>query len=139
MLNQCETCHLPGTYDFSATASAAAADRRQFRTVASGTLASTGTHLHVLAVHHDGSSTTAAGMQFNAGTGVTEAAPTTLVTSPTATACFACHDSKTAVAHFEINGGSIYEPRSKALGTTETCMVCHGPGRIAAIKDSHAK
>jgi OmcA/MtrC family decaheme c-type cytochrome len=27
----------------------------------------------------------------------------------------------------------------QGAGTTETCMVCHGPGRIAAIKDSHAK
>jgi len=75
-----------------------------------------------------------------AGTGVTvEAAATTLVTSPTATVCFACHDSNDAKAHFEINGGSIYQPRSVGLAKTETCMVCHGPGRIAAIADQHAK
>lgn len=139
VLNQCETCHLPGTYDFSATASAAAVDKRQYRTVASGTLASTGT-TYTYSPYITQNFNYGSGYSANAGTGaVTEAAATTLVTSPTATACFACHDSKTAVAHFEINGGSIYEPRSKALGTTETCMVCHGPGRIAAIKDSHAK
>ena len=44
-----------------------------------------------------------------------------------------------ARAHFEINGGSIYAPRSTALGTTETCMVCHDTGRIADIKVMHAK
>ena len=43
------------------------------------------------------------------------------------------------VAHMEINGGSIYNPRSTALGTTETCMVCHASGRIADIKAMHAK
>ena len=40
----------------------------------------------------------------------------------------------------EINGGaSIYAPRSTALGTIETCMVCHDAGRIADIKVMHAK
>ena len=139
ILSQCETCHLPGTYDFSATASAAAADNRQFRTVASGTLASTGTTFQY-SPYITKDLLYGPGYSFNAGTGVTvEAAPTTLVTSPTATACFACHDSKAATAHYEINGGSIYQPRAKALATTETCLVCHGPGRIAAIKESHSK
>jgi hypothetical protein len=39
----------------------------------------------------------------------------------------------------EINGGSIYNPRSTALDTTETCMVCHASGRIVDIKAMHAK
>ncbi len=138
ILNQCETCHLPGTYDFSAAASESALANRQYRTVATGTFSSTGNTF--------GYSPYVA-LNFNYGTGfsvsaagvITEAQPTTLVTSPTATACFACHDSKDAVAHFQINGGSIYAPRSLALGTTETCMVCHGSGRIADIKLVHAK
>jgi len=136
ILNQCETCHLPGTYDFSATASAAALDNRQYRTVAQGTIADNFSKSpYVTAGVPYGS-----GFSFNAASGVTtEAAATTLVTSPTATACFACHDSSMAEDHFRINGGSIYAPRSTALATTETCLVCHGPGRIAAIKDSHAK
>ncbi len=54
-------------------------------------------------------------------------------------ACFACHDSTIARAHIEYGGGSIYAPRSTALGTTETCMVCHDAGRIADIKVMHAK
>ena len=136
VLNQCETCHLPGTYDFSATGSAAAMDNRLLRTVATGTLTAAFSNSPYITT----------GVNYGAGyavapaTGVaTEAAATTLVTSPTATACFACHDSTEAVAHFRINGGSIYAARANAMVTTETCMVCHGPGRVAAIKDSHAK
>jgi len=139
VLNQCETCHLPGTYDYSAAASITALDSRLYRSVATGTFASTGPTFS-LSPYITKDFNYGAGFAFNAATGVTtEAAATTLVTSPTATACFACHDSTAASAHIEINGGSLYEPRSKALGVTETCMVCHGPGRIAAIKDSHAK
>lgn len=139
ILNQCETCHLPGTYDFSASASAAAMDSRQYRTVASGTLASTGsTYTYSPYITMD--LAYGSGYSFNAGTGVTtEAAATTLVTSPTTTVCFACHDSNDAKAHFAANGGSVYAPRSSALAATETCMVCHGPGRIAAISASHSK
>ncbi len=136
ILNQCETCHLAGTYDFSATASAAAADSRQFRTVASGTIAAgVSTSPYVTTGVNYGS-----GFGFAGATGaITDAAATTLVTSPTATVCFACHDSKDAEAHYRINGGSIYAPRSTALGTTETCSVCHGTGRVADIKASHSK
>ena len=137
VLNQCETCHLPGTYDFSASASAAAADNRQYRTVASGTLSATAsTSPYVSTGVNYGS-----GFSFSSSTGtITDAAPTTLVTSPLVTACFGCHDSSDARSHFtSVGGASLYAPRSTALGTNETCLVCHGPGRIAAIKASHSK
>lgn len=62
-----------------------------------------------------------------------------LVNSPIATACFACHDSSIARTHMEINGASIYVPRSTALATQETCMICHDTGRVADIKVMHAK
>jgi len=80
------------------------------------------------------------GFSYSATTGVTtEAAATTLVTSPIATACFACHDTATATAHMTSNGGSIYAPRSSALPVLEQCMVCHGPDRIADIRAMHNK
>jgi OmcA/MtrC family decaheme c-type cytochrome len=63
---------------------------------------------------------------------------TNLVLSPITSVCFACHDTSPAMAHYEINGGSIYKERSAALNTVETCIVCHGPGRIADIKDVHS-
>ena len=70
-------------------------------------------------------------------TGPTDAAGTTLVISPIATACFACHDSAVDKSHMEQNGASIYLDRATALTRTEQCLVCHGPGRIAAIATVH--
>src|SRR6185295_10787683 len=42
ILKDCETCHLPGTYNYAASGSASALPNRQYRTVAAGILASTG-------------------------------------------------------------------------------------------------
>jgi hypothetical protein len=39
----------------------------------------------------------------------------------------------------EANGGSFYDPRSTALPKVETCLVCHGTGRIADIAVEHSK
>lgn len=139
VLRQCDSCHLPGTYDFSANTSLSALPNRPFRTVASGTsalVASPSLSPYVTAGVVYGS-----GFGFNAASGVTTpAAPTTLVISPITTACFSCHDSTLAKNHMEINGGSIYVQRSTALAALpETCLVCHGTGRIADVKVMHAK
>lgn len=146
VLKECEACHVPGTYDFSATASANALPNRLYRTVGTGKYngTSTATELSVFSlspyVVKDNVTDYGAGFSFNAGTGVTVAAAgTTLVISPVSTACFACHDSNDAKAHMEINGGSIYAARAGALAKTETCMVCHANERIAGIKEMHAK
>ena len=146
VLKDCETCHLPGTYDFSATASANSLPNRLYRTVATGKFNGTAsaTALSVFSlspyVIKDNVFDYGAGYAFNAANGaITQAAATTLVISPISTACFACHDSTQAKAHMEINGGSIYAPRSTALATTETCMVCHATDRIGDIKAMHAK
>ena len=69
----------------------------------------------------------------------TDAAPTTLVLSPTVSACSACHDSPDAITHMKGNTGSFYAPRSAALGISETCLVCHGTGRTADIAVVHSK
>ena len=70
--------------------------------------------------------------------GTLQADPATLVNSPIAGVCFACHDSAQEVAHFQLNGGSIYQPRSTAQNAIETCLICHGPGAIADIGKVHA-
>jgi OmcA/MtrC family decaheme c-type cytochrome len=139
ILKDCETCHLPGTYNYAASASAAALPNRQYRSVATGILASTGdTFTYSPYITQDFDYGT--NFSFSAATGTaTQAAATSLVTSPIATQCFACHDSSQAQAHIRQNGGSLYAPRSAALGTIETCMVCHDVGRIADIKVIHAK
>jgi OmcA/MtrC family decaheme c-type cytochrome len=135
ILKQCETCHLPGTFDFSNAASTSALPNRLYRYVATGTMTtdptSTAPYVTLGAAY-------GAGFSYNASTGTgTNAANTTLTNSPVATACFACHDSSQAVAHMTANGGSIYAARGTALQTTETCMVCHASGRIADIKVVH--
>jgi OmcA/MtrC family decaheme c-type cytochrome len=139
VLNQCETCHLPGTYDYSASASASAVENRLYRTVATGTLSSTGsTWVYPPWITMD--LNYGSGFSFSTTTGVTTpAAGTTLVTSPTVSVCSACHTTDDALAHFSINGASFYTPRSTALSTTESCLVCHGTGRIADIAVVHAK
>jgi len=145
VLSQCETCHLPGTYDFSAATSSAAQPNRLYRTVATGTLAAAVSNSPYITVGVN----YGAGFTYNAVTGApgVDAAGTTLVTSPTATVCFACHDSpaltgasvNTAAAHIMANGGSLYAPRSTALSKIETCDLCHGSGRVADIKVVHSR
>ncbi len=185
VLKDCETCHLPGTFDFRATASVAALPNRLHRTVATGIFPASGASipgwrvsgtacvagtpsvgtalsafsLSPYVVPSTASAITNHGIGYTFNAGLTpsnncapdgtfysvapgtsvEAAGSTLVNSPITTACFACHDSKLARAHMEINGGSVYLPRSVALAKTETCMVCHDSGRIADIKVMHAK
>ena len=136
ILNDCLTCHLPGTFDFSASASSAAFSSRLLRTVGQGTYSASFTNSPYISLGTDYGS----GFSFSAATGVTtEAAPTTLVTSPTVAACSACHDSADAISHMKGNSGSFYQARSAALGTSETCLVCHGTGRTADIAVMHSK
>jgi hypothetical protein len=66
-----------------------------------------------------------------------DAAPTTLVKSPIVAACSTCHDAPTAIAHMQQMGGTFYGTRLAALAQTEQCMMCHGPGTVAAIATVH--
>lgn len=146
----CEICHNPGMYDFSApwytVNGGANVDNRLFFAAAIGTYSSDplanpkGYYSISPYVVSDGGVNYGAGFSYNTSTQVaTEAAPTTLVHSPTAGACFGCHDSQLAMAHMRTNGGSLYAPRATALVTIEQCLLCHGPGRWAAIEDSHSR
>jgi hypothetical protein len=136
---------VPGSYDFSAAASSSAVGSRLYRTVATDTLtAGIATSPYITTGTNYGT-----GYSVNSGTGIaTEAAATTLVDSPIATACFACHDGEMTNQpglkvkdHIEQLGlGSIYKPRSTALGRSEQCLLCHGPSStIAPIKAAHGK
>lgn len=169
ILAQCETCHVPGSYDFSSTASAAAAPNRLYRTVATGVFNATATPtlgctvtatnlclglnelgIASLSPYVDSSNTVNYGNGFSASaaTGTTTAAAaTSLVISPITTVCFSCHDNETAPAagrlaaapHMRDNHGSIYAPRAGALANPEQCLLCHGPGQLADIKVMHNK
>ena len=138
VLNKCEMCHLPGTYDFSSTATTTAYPNMLWSSVGQGTTVYTG----VFAPYVNGTTVYGAGYAYNALTGAppVEAALTTLVVSPIVAACSACHDSPIAVDHMQTNGGSFYEPRGTALTKPqqEECLLCHGPGRLASIAERHA-
>ena len=146
VLRNCEACHLPGTYDFSASTSASSMANRQYRTVATGTIAAP-----VPGTPNANSPYVTTGVNYGAGFSVsaasgvaTQAAATTLVNSPIASQCFACHDSTTEQQHMAANGALLYVPRSVAIpslnpgATVEQCMICHGPGAVAAIEPMHA-
>jgi hypothetical protein len=140
-LNNCQACHLPGTYDFSATASAAAVPNLLASTVGTGTYTAAApgvfekTSPYVTVGNNYG-----ANFSFTAATGVfTDAASSTLVVTPITAACSACHDDLSAIAHMESNGGAFYKARSVVFPATEQCLVCHGKGKIAAIADVHAQ
>jgi hypothetical protein len=136
VLNRCEMCHLPGTYDFSTAAMTTALPNMLASTVGQGTYAAGSVHSPYVT---EGTSY-GAGFSFNALTGAsTEAAPTTLVISPIVAACSACHDSPAAVDHMQTNGGSFWETRSSVAAKRqgEECLICHGPNRLAAISLVH--
>lgn len=129
VLPRCDTCHLPGTFDYSAAASRAVAgidgaEQRQLRLVANGTLTASPAL----------SPFVQAGVNYGpAGDGAN------LVTSPWTQACSSCHDTPAGIAHMRSNGGSFYQVRSIAVGQIEQCATCHGPGRSANIADAHAR
>ena len=146
-LNDCRGCHLPNTYDFTAATSSAAVPNMALTTVATGKYNSdpaanpTGYYSLSPYVVADNVKDYGTGFSFASATGTsTEAAASTLIISPVTTACIACHDSGPAIDHMRANGGRFYSPRSEALAagaSKEQCLMCHGPGRVAAVGVVH--
>ena len=50
---------------------------------------------------------------------------------PTTAACWSCHDGTIPTEHMKQNSGDF-------LGT-ETCSLCHGPGKTADVAEAHAR
>ncbi|MFZ0240104.1 MAG: OmcA/MtrC family decaheme c-type cytochrome [Desulfobacterales bacterium] len=63
--------------------------------------------------------------------------PTDFVITPTAAACYACHDGEVVQAHMEGNGAFINANRSDASAALETCALCHGSGKSADVAVAH--
>lgn len=64
-----------------------------------------------------------------------------VVVSPNSSVCSACHTDPLDVEHMKQNGGD-FNASKMADGTlsssgVETCVLCHGPGRIADVKEMH--
>ena len=62
---------------------------------------------------------------------------TDFVITPTAAACYACHDGEAVQAHMEGNGAFINANRSDALAALETCALCHGSGKSVDVAVAH--
>ena len=112
-LNQCETCHLAGTYSG----------------VPPNTLPST---YETVDAAYDfaiasGSATVAlarAALSTTTGNG------TDRVTTPFTGACVSCHDSTASKAHIRLQGGQMQVNRNTSgLVSSESCVTCHGAGR----------
>jgi len=159
VLNNCQQCHLPGTYDFSAAASDAALPNLLVSTVASGKYTkdiSTSPYVATDGVTDYGAgyatANSTSGTRAGTDCSVTPtpdvckctldkpcaADATTLVKSPITAACSTCHDSPTQISHMQQMGGTFYGTRAAALASPEKCMLCHGPDTVAAIADVHA-
>jgi OmcA/MtrC family decaheme c-type cytochrome len=154
VLKDCNQCHLPGTYDFSASqytsdvmagmlnvqaatgklnpASATAYVYPQAAPVGSGNWA--------YGLKVDNTTDYGTGWSVNPATGTLVAKTTqdnNLVSSPITAVCATCHDTSSATSHMEANGGSFYDPRSVAVTRTEQCLVCHAKGNVADIGAVH--
>jgi OmcA/MtrC family decaheme c-type cytochrome len=72
------------------------------------------------------------------GVGNSGPAGQTAVTAATA-ACSACHQSATEKTHMMQNGGSFtaVKDANSHVVSTETCVICHGPGALADVKVVH--
>jgi OmcA/MtrC family decaheme c-type cytochrome len=148
ILNRCEQCHVAGSYDFSAAASAAALPNLVWTTEASGNMLNDST-TNPTGIASIGLSPWVTRL----GLGQVDYRTDNLVSSPVSSSCFGCHDTALAVSHMQLNGGTLYKPVStvsnSATGSrtisgfsftkVETCMVCHASGKVADIKAVHMK
>ncbi|MBI4913495.1 MAG: OmcA/MtrC family decaheme c-type cytochrome [Acidobacteria bacterium] len=167
VLNNCEICHVPGSYDFGNTTNAGEVPNLNWTTVASGNYKSPNDNGRTAIVVITGNEVIdskdtvvspfvqlnndyGANFSYNAGTGATtQAATTTLVNSPYVAACSNCHDSVMAINHMKANGGSFYASRGSVqanpaapvagapLVNKEQCFLCHSAGKIADVQKVH--
>ena len=144
-LNNCEQCHVPGSYDFSGSQNTTDFANLLWSTDANGNMTNT-----------TGTSLGQSPWIKLLGAGEVDYRGDPLVSSPLTSTCFGCHDSQTARLHMAQNGGRLLQRVSAITGATpgvpgtsttdrsgltakntETCMVCHATGKVADIKVVH--
>jgi OmcA/MtrC family decaheme c-type cytochrome len=145
-LNECQACHVAGSYDFENPTNLAQEPDMLVQTVMTGGPFTAPLPLFSPYVDQTGSTAYGNAPAFSSTTGIlTEdaTAQNNLVISPLMTACSSCHDSAMEIDHMKANGGHFYDTRANTVGATATtveqCMVCHGPGGVAAIGDVHLR
>lgn len=109
-LNNCDSCHIPGTYATSKIPAGALQSNNWTTTDATMPTPAALTSANVVIARG------AASLPNN----------TDRVTSPATAACITCHDSTLAQAHMTTNGGKINGLRNTAY--LEQCNLCHGDG-----------
>ncbi len=148
ILNDCEKCHVSGTYDFSASQYTPSLMNGMLNVlVAKGTYTTIGGGSATSAPNSfknspyivaDGVTNYGAGPSVSNGGILTPGDPANLVQSPITATCVACHDLSTDIYHMQSNGGQFYATRATAPSpAVESCLVCHGKGAIADIKAVH--
>lgn len=120
ILQNCTTCHLPGTYEPPLPAGV------------HGTTVVTGAT--VLKASPFGAS-----IFTTLWPGAPSNPDLNQRITPTAATCSACHDSTLAKAHMQQNGASFNTVQSFITSgmVVETCVLCHGSGQIADVKAVH--
>jgi len=166
-LNNCEACHLPGTYDFSASqytktdaVGKTIVDYMPNVTAATGTAGT-----NVIApqypkvnaadgtVHMDdmlasgnfayglNATNYGSGLGINAASGVIATSATSgnnLVTSPITAVCSTCHDSLKAIDHMKVVGyGSFYRNRDQANAAPKEQCLSCHTSGVVAIATVH--
>ncbi len=134
ILKNCEQCHVAGSYDFRATANAAAVPNLLWSTAAKANMSAPAGYTNFIGLSEwiNKLYPDATARNFAGAIGATTRA-NNLVISPISASCFGCHDNDNAVAHMKLNGGVIYgkittDPvTGLASGVNpEACLVCHG-------------
>jgi len=144
VLNKCQQCHVAGSYDFSASANAAALPNLLWTTEAKTNMTNP-----QAPTPRTSNPIGLSPWIKTLGRGEVNYTTDNLVSSPISSSCFGCHDSQSAVNHFKANGGMLYASvsavnvvpgstdRTKGFNQTEACSVCHAPGRVADIAAVH--
>ena len=64
-----------------------------------------------------------------------------VVISPNTSVCSSCHIDALDTVHMQQNGGNFAATKaadgSLTSASVETCVTCHGPGRVADVKEMH--
>jgi OmcA/MtrC family decaheme c-type cytochrome len=137
---RCGACHTDGTD--SEAMKGVTVGNLLWTTVASGTMGTTNAPAQSPYVALGANYGTTFSVTLAAGGAaptITPAAGTTLVSSPITAACFSCHDDATTSTHMRAMGGSLYAVRSTVSTTldVETCLDCHGVGKIFDVVMVH--
>ncbi len=109
-LNNCETCHVAGTYS----------------SVPLNALPST---YESVDAAYDAAIAAGTATPALAKTALSTNNGTDRVTSPFAGACVSCHDSAATKSHIRLQGGKLLVNRNSGVAGSESCVTCHGPAR----------